>query len=299
MIKQKFYGLLDAINSIDRLELVTVLTLFLILLHSHSKWYIESPIIVLSILGLIFSRIRKNDIYWFLMAALLVSVNYFHWYEMDNHKYLLSYWSIVMFCIYLAPAEYRNSILNFNARALIALVFIFATVWKILSLDYLDNTFFEFTLLTDHRFEYFTTWLSDIGIHTLEMNRDLENLLVRGYLDNIVINDVELLSTEGVVKLAWFITLWTVIYEAMLALVFLLPNYRIIEILRNVMLLIFGASTYLIAPVIGFGWLLMIMGLAQAPAKSRYFPFLYLIVFILIEFFTMPYGEIINVIFGR
>ena len=61
---------------------------------------------------------------------------------------------------------------------------------------------------------------------------------------------------------------------------------------RDVLLIVFAVTTYLVATVKGFGWLLMIMGIAQTEriwVRVGYFA-----TFLLIQAYTMPYEQVIN-----
>lgn len=70
----------------------------------------------------------------------------------------------------------------------------------------------------------------------------------------------------------------TLASECAIALAFLAPLGRGVW-LRHALLLGFCATTYAIAPVVSFGWLLLAMGVAQCPPEARRLQFAYLGVF--------------------
>jgi hypothetical protein len=74
--------------------------------------------------------------------------------------------------------------------------------------------------------------------------------------------------------------------ETLVALCFLLPVDRRVELARHVSLLAFCVATYALAPVAGFGWLLATMGLAHCRLSQRGLRGAYLTVFILILLYT-------------
>jgi hypothetical protein len=76
-----------------------------------------------------------------------------------------------------------------------------------------------------------------------------------------------------------------------LAVVFLIPTRRW-AVARNSLLLVFAATTYVIAPVRGFGWMLMLLGLAQCDDQDRSFRPLYLAAIVLIQAYTLPMSAI-------
>jgi hypothetical protein len=73
--------------------------------------------------------------------------------------------------------------------------------------------------------------------------------------------------------------------EGAVAITFLWPFGRMISQWRNAALLLFCATTYAVAPVEGFGWLLIAMGITQCDPAWRKTLFLYLAVFLLILFY--------------
>ena len=57
-------------------------------------------------------------------------------------------------------------------------------------------------------------------------------------------------------------------------------------------LLTFAATTYLIAPVRGFGWMLMLLGAAQCDQRDKGFRPLYLAAILLIQIYTLPVATV-------
>jgi hypothetical protein len=64
--------------------------------------------------------------------------------------------------------------------------------------------------------------------------------------------------------------------------------------LGSVLLLTFGMTTYLVATVREFGWLLMIMGLAQCSPEQKWDRGLFFITILLIQVFTLPFGPLLQ-----
>ena len=82
--------------------------------------------------------------------------------------------------------------------------------------------------------------------------------------------------------LAGFATFWTLGSEALLAAAFLWPGAGGLARWRDGALLLFCASTYAVATIEGFGWLLIAMGVAQCDPGRRRWRTLYLTLFALI-----------------
>jgi hypothetical protein len=76
-----------------------------------------------------------------------------------------------------------------------------------------------------------------------------------------------------------------VLLEGAVAVAFLWPGDRGLTKLRNILLLTFCATTYTVAPVEGFGWLLVAMGVVQCEPKRRLLLLCYLVAFGLILFY--------------
>ena len=89
-------------------------------------------------------------------------------------------------------------------------------------------------------------------------------------------------------------TWWTVAIEGLIAVSFLARDRRGMAIVRNSLLLVFAISTYMIAPVRGFGWMLMLLGLAQCDERDRSFRPLYLAAIVVIQAYTLPLASIVE-----
>ena len=77
--------------------------------------------------------------------------------------------------------------------------------------------------------------------------------------------------------------------EALIALTCLIPSPgALLDTARHALLLAFCITTYALAPVAGFGWLIATMGLAQCRPHQRWLPAAYVAVFILI----LMYAEV-------
>jgi hypothetical protein len=80
-------------------------------------------------------------------------------------------------------------------------------------------------------------------------------------------------------------TWWTVAVEGAVALTFLWPVGRGLSKVRDATLLTFCVTTYAVATVAGFGWLLLALGIAQCQPERRTTQLCYLAVFVLILFY--------------
>ena len=283
--------------STDALDLVLLLTLVLLLLRTPEYWYSQCVILLLAVSGIAFRPVRESATLWLILAAFLGAEVCFHWYAADNHKFLECYWCAAVFgaCSCSDRQHDREQALAFNARLLIGLCLVFALYWKLISSSYFDRAaFFRFTLLTDPRFEFLSHWLTGVPREVLLANREHEMLLKTAYASGQDLMQVRLLGNLKVDLVAQFLTWWTFLFEALLAVVFLWPRGGPIARWRNALLLTFGMTTYLVATVREFGWLLMIMGLAQCAPEQKWARGLFFVTILLIQVFTLPFGPILQ-----
>jgi hypothetical protein len=102
-----------------------------------------------------------------------------------------------------------------------------------------------------------------------------------------------LLDSPTARPLALIATYWTLLVESCVALFFLIRGSKWASHCRNVALLQFLILTYPIATVIGFGWLLSIMGYAQCERSEGGYSLIYLGVFLVMQLFLIPWGAIL------
>ena len=89
-------------------------------------------------------------------------------------------------------------------------------------------------------------------------------------------------------------TWWTVLLEGAVAVAFLWLLERGVSRWRDALLLLFCVTTYAIAPVEGFGWLLISMGVAQGESKQRKMRWAYLTAFALILIYReAPWAQLL------
>jgi hypothetical protein len=263
MAAERGRGALGELLALDAVDFALRLTLLDLLLRPVGVGAVRPLVLALAAAGLLIPGRQRSPALWLGLAGLLGLRVALDWPLGDNHAWLLFYWCLAA-AIALAAGEAR-AILAANARLLVGLAFAFATLWKVaLSPDFLDGTFFRVTLVTDRRMEpaaHVATGLSDAELAEL-----------RGRMERHV--DVPLGGERAGpnvparrARVAGLATVWTVAIEAAIALVFLWPWGRAAVALRDPLLILFCVTTYAVAPVQGFGWLLLAMGAAQAPPR--------------------------------
>jgi len=259
----------------DRSDLALRLLLVALLFAPVGDRWLRPLIVGLIALGLLAPSAVRSAALWLALAALAALRIALDWPMPDNHAYLLAYWCLAA-AIASASAD-RAGALAWNGRALIGLTFLFATLWKVaLSPDFLDGRFFAVTLVDDGRMEDFTRLAGGLPEDSFWDLREL----VREHGDGVFVPwEVMPEQTPRFRALVAAMTASTVAIEGALAAAFLLPLPARLLLGRHALLLLFCAITYVLAPVAGFGWLLLSMGIAQTAPEWRRLRLAYLAVF--------------------
>jgi hypothetical protein len=274
-------------------EVAGVMTLVMTLLHLVSTPQLREVILIVAAAGLIDRRLLTRADYWFVLTGLFVLNHVLLWHVLDNHKWLLTYW-----CLALGVSRLQTdarAALSRNARWLVGLCFLFATLSKLLSPEYLDGTFFQFTLLTDRRFSGFADVVGGVSPEVTGANISALRELARAYGDSEV---VQLRDGPRIASLALVLSYWTIAIEGAIAVLFLLPARFSAGVVRDAALILFMLSTYPVATVVGYGRLLAILGLAQTPNRLGLERALYLACFLLLPFYRFPFARIIRLVTG-
>lgn len=265
------------------------LTAVALLLRPMGPWFVRPVILAAAVLTLISPRSLRSPIVWS-GVALMVAVRIADdWPLADNHIYLLGYW--VLAIALALRTEDASTALARTGRWLVGLAFAFAVLWKaVLSPDFLDGRFFRVTLLTDPRFGDAAQLIGGLSAEQLSANRQALTLLPDG---------AELLTPPTIHEparlraLASASTLGVVALEAAVALLMLAPATVAAARLRHATLLLFCGVTYLFAPVAGFGWLLLAMGVAQLERQQTRLARVYVGAFLVVIFYgEIPWAEL-------
>jgi hypothetical protein len=263
------------------------LTLPLLMLYVDEYWYVNVPVVGLALAGLLFANIRGHSLFWFTLTCFTGAGVFYNWLSVDNHKYLLSYWCLAVFCSLLHPRA--AECLSTSARYLIGLLFTLAVFWKVWSPDFLSGDFLHFQFLFDSRFEGKLKALGLADPRMFELN-DVAQRALASYDSNL--SSVQLVLDSNLHRAAVGLSWWTLLMEAAIAIAFLAPRGSWVWRTRHVLLLAFVGSTYAIAPVIGFGWLLVVMGFVQCDPSWRKTRMFYLSSLLLLQAFRLPWSTI-------
>ena len=204
--------------------------------------------------GLLVPRLRRHAAFWGAAALLYGAWYWADWQQLDNHMWLLPVWFLAVSTSLIGhpPLE----LMTRQVRLLLVVVFGAALGWKIRSPDFASGGFFEFTILTDPRFEPLAR-LVGVDSEMLVSNR----LLVASGPQASVLDGAS--SVGGVADL---LTLGTFAVEAAVLGTWLsssTPTWA-----RHAALGMFCVTAYAVAPVAGFGLTLLAMGAATTTTVS-------------------------------
>jgi hypothetical protein len=266
-----------------------MLTAIVLLLRPLDLWWVAAPLLAAACLSLPSRTVRRAPVTWILVALLVGARIVAVWPLADNHIYLLAYWCLAIGLALSSGAPAAT--LSASSRWLLGAAFALAVLWKgVLSPDYVDGRFFRVTLLTDERFADAALVFGGLSREQMARNRAFLDPLPEG---------AELLTPPPFVeppRLRAFAAMTTwggLILEGLVALTCLVPHRRLAPA-RHALLLAFCVTTYALAPVAGFGWLVATMGLAQCDPRQRALPGAYVAVFILILLYSeVPWAGVL------
>jgi hypothetical protein len=153
------------------------------------------------------------------------------------------------------------------------------------------------TLLTDPRFGDAAQLVGGLSADELAANREALRLLPDGAE---LLNPPTIHEPLRLRALAAASTWGIVALEAAVAVLMLAPSTMALVRLRHAALLLFCGITYLFAPVAGFGWLLLAMGVAQIEPRQLALRRAYIAAFVVVIFYgEIPWAELTLGALGR
>jgi len=260
------------------------LTAIALLLRPMGPWFVRPAILAAAVVVLIVPRALRHPLVWGGVSLLIAIRIADDWPLADNHIYLLCYWSLAIALALRTSHAPRT--LAFTSRWLVGFAFACAVLWKaLLSPDFLDGRFFRVTLLTDPRFDAVAQLVGGLSQAQLDGNREALVPLPNGaeLRDPSVVHEPVRLRALASISTFGILALETIVALSMMA-----PTTRIFEMLRHATLLSFCGITYAFAPVAGFGWLLLVMGLTQLAPRQVWLGRAYIAMFLAVLF----YGEV-------
>jgi hypothetical protein len=279
----------DKLTEIRAADSVPSLTLFLAVVFGFKSWPFQLAADLALLLVLLWPSAARTPALWSTLALTAMIVLVQERDLADNHKYLLCYWLWVMAIAHVpSDAELRDRIIRFNARFFLIFIFLGAVAQKFLSATYMSGAMFELELLLDNRFQAFAHL---VGIdQSLGAESARRMLLLQNPYAQVVDNQIKLLSDDHVHLVARLITLYDFYVQIAIG-VLLLFCRKPTDMFAHLLLLFFIFTTYLPAPVFGFGLTLAILGFALAKDRSQLMSAGYLLSFVAVVLYQVPWRD--------
>jgi hypothetical protein len=276
----------------DATDITLLVTVIMLMFFAGASQVVGVPSLCLGVLGILSKKVRTSMWFWGLLLALITTYNITYWYHIDNHKYLIMYWVLAVFISRTVQDESTASaVLRTNAQYLLAFCMIFAVMSKYMAPDYLDGTYFTDAMLLDTRFNDVANYFGQVTPGDLATNYAAKAKVMK---DLHFEGTTALATTPLINKLAQFMTWWAFGIEALMGLLFLLPYSKRVSMARNGLLLFFGLTTYAVPRIIGFGWILLVLGIAQTRQEEKQTRLWYIALFSLLQIYTIPFGVIVE-----
>jgi hypothetical protein len=243
--------------------LALVLTLAGLLVGAPPNTHLLAPIV--AVVGLAVPGALRNRWYWLFLAGLVaIAVRGRPWLELDNHHWLHLWWFVAIAVSRFAVRP--DAVLRVSARMLVGLTFAFAVGWKLLAPEFLSGAFFDLSFVTDSRLADVAAALGQQGGDVAATNRRI----ITGWQTpgvTPVPGDVRI--APGIERITPVLAWLTVLVEGAVAVSFLAPLPARLRAWRDGSMLAFVVATYPLAPVTGFGRLLLAMSAMQSELPHR------------------------------
>ena len=246
-------------SHIRRLQVLGA-TLALCAFHGFADEFFGAIATTAIVIALLFPSFLSSPKFWLpILAAAIPSVAVY-WYLIDNHKYLLFYWVIVVsLCSFIKEDSSFLKITGECARLLMLLTMAAAVLQKTISDSYLSGEMFSYLLLTDDRFFFWSKLFSCVTQQELIYNSEM--LKQAGLaISNAQALEFQLKGWECIQPVAQYFTWLNYLDQALLSLLVLFKRFDQ-SFFKHALIMLFIIGTYLVAPVYGFGWTLCIFGM--------------------------------------
>ena len=262
-------GIINAFNFLstaDSIDLALKISLVLFLFSEWvggEDWQYKTPIIAQSGLALVLPGLHKHKIIWVLLALIFIIKTIDNWWVQDNHLFVNTYWAVTV--AFALSFKEVPKVLAENARIMLGLVFLFATIWKFLSPDFISSAYFHYTFLTDVRFMEETKIVA--GLSRADIVSNISAMSKIASESEAVSNTLQ--SNASIAMAAKFVTWHTIMIESLLAILFLIPLRFKLSRYRNYLLILFALTTYLAMPIHSFAWLLIAVCISQTRKHEK------------------------------
>ena len=224
---------------------------------------VESQVLA-SVLLLALPWVRRRWWAWGLLTVVTAAgVFSYVLVDLDNHHFLHVYWlaALTVACLAKDPAW----TLGRAGRLMVGWLFLFATLWKLLTPDFADGSFFAYLLSVDRNLTRVPLALEWVDPEITSENRIAVTAMRHD--PQVEPHPVPVQVSATMDRLAAPLSWVTIVLEGAVALTFLLPLRGAWTRWREVSLFTFILVTYPALPVLSFAALLAAMSLSATTMR--------------------------------
>src|SRR5438477_3501640 len=283
----KLAGFIEFARNLDLVQTVSLLTLVLTAIFGFDHWLFHIVARICLVVFVLWPRSIQRPLFWLALAFTGTITIILTWELVDNHKYLLDYWLWVLIVVHLFPkVDQQLRVILFSARFFLCLTFLAASAQKLASPSYRSGEMFEYYLYVDPRFATFGKLIGiDPSVGEAVKKR---TMFLRSPFAEVQGNEIQITGSDRARVAGLAMTWWDVSLQFSIGALLLLRRRRT-DAIAHVLLLFFIFTTYIPAPVFGFGWILATTGLALAKDKFPKIAAAYLFSFFAILLYQLPW----------
>jgi hypothetical protein len=250
----------------DYPDIITNLFLLILISISFNYSLFQGAQFILGVGGLIFSRIRKDPHFWFLIFLVQVIYLIIHWSIIDDHHFLMTSFSLSL-GLSLYSKENQRFILENSLSYLVSISMLLSVFFKLLNYpEYGSGYFLSFMEIADSRFHWIVKLLGEDPVI-------LQNELIQ-FLKGISIYPPQFKTlifsfSQSFVTTNKMLELIILAFEAFIGMIFLFPKLRKLKVIT---LIAFIFIIYTAVPIIGFSltYGVIALSLSVGALSSRY-----------------------------
>jgi hypothetical protein len=273
------------------LELVSMLTLILLIFHGFITDNFNYPVQLVFLVAVFYRPALSSSLAWAViaLAASYEVMNF--WHHTANHKFLTAYWLWALCISHWCEDEMsKERNLMINARFLILLTMAGACIQKLMSSSYMDGSFFEISLLTIPSFNFLLQLIGvDMSLpsftHTAMADLRSASTVVAQNAISIPID-----ATFSIVAMA--VTVWNLLIQFVLEILCLCRGDRF-QLMFHWLFLFFIQTTYIAAPFVGFGFLICILCYTISAKRFPRISYLYLASLLMMVIYQSPWRQVL------
>jgi hypothetical protein len=277
----------ETVSHTEPLDVVCGATLFLLTFFGFHDPFVDYVTKLALLAVLLNPAFLRNPLLWGVLAIVNSVALLDQWVLADNHKYLTVYWLYaVTISASVTDRQRSDELLAWHGRFFLIFVFCIAALQKSLSPTYMSGEMFELRLLLDDRFAALG-YAFGLENGVIEGANELVSKLKNpfAHFDG---NEILLPATELSRKIALALTWYDILVQILIGLLFV-PGRIVTDRIGHYILIFFIWTTYLPAPVLGFGLLLSIYGVSASWKRFPKMRIFYLISMIFVVSFGLPW----------